>query len=64
MADVSGNYRLGPDAGRVVVKTSRAGLAAKVGHDLELEVTRWSADITVPGDGRWRPGGGHDYRRA
>jgi polyisoprenoid-binding protein YceI len=49
MADVTGNYRLGPDAGRVVVKTSRAGLAAKVGHDLELEVTRWSADITVPG---------------
>jgi hypothetical protein len=48
MADVSGNYRLGPDTGRVMVKTSRAGLAAKVGHDLELEVTRWSADITVP----------------
>jgi hypothetical protein len=50
MTDVSGNYRLGPGAGRVIVKTSRAGLAAKVGHDLELEVTRWSADITVPGD--------------
>jgi len=50
MADVSGSYRLGPAAGRVVVKTSRAGLAAKVGHDLELEVTRWSADITVPGE--------------
>jgi polyisoprenoid-binding protein YceI len=50
MADVTGNYRLGPGAGRVVVKTSRAGLAAKVGHDLELEVTRWSADITVPGE--------------
>ena len=50
MADVSGTYRLGPDAGRLVVKTSRAGLAAKVGHDLELEVTRWSADITVPSE--------------
>jgi hypothetical protein len=50
MTDVSGNYRLGPGAGRVIVKTSRAGLAAKVGHDLELEITRWSADITVPGD--------------
>jgi hypothetical protein len=34
----------------VVVKTSRAGLAAKVGHDLVIEVTRWSADITVPGE--------------
>jgi len=49
MADVSGNYTLGPGTGRLVVKTSRAGLAAKVGHDLELEVTRWSADVTVPG---------------
>ncbi len=49
MADVSGNYTLAPGTGRLVVKTSRAGLAAKVGHDLELEITRWSADITVPG---------------
>jgi hypothetical protein len=51
MADVTGNYTLGPSAGRLVVKTGRAGLAAKVGHDLELEVTRWSADIAVPGAG-------------
>jgi YceI-like domain len=51
MADVSGNHKLGPGAGRLVVKTSRAGLAAKVGHDLELEVTRWSADIAVPDEG-------------
>ena len=51
MADVTGNYTLGPSSGRLVIKTSRAGLAAKVGHDLELEVTRWSADITVPGPG-------------
>jgi polyisoprenoid-binding protein YceI len=50
MADLSGSYKLGPDTGRVIVKTSRAGLAAKVGHDLELEVTRWSADITVPAE--------------
>jgi polyisoprenoid-binding protein YceI len=48
MAASSGTYRLGPDAGRVVVKTTRAGLAARVGHDLTLDVTRWSADITVP----------------
>ena len=49
MAAPSGNFRLGPDAGRVVIKTTRAGLAARVGHDLTLDVTRWSADITVPG---------------
>ena len=49
MAASTVTYRLGPDAGRVVVKTTRAGLAARVGHDLTLDVTRWSADITVPG---------------
>ena len=48
MAASTGTYRLGPDAGRVVIKTTRAGLAARVGHDLTLDVTRWSADITVP----------------
>jgi len=50
MAASTGTYRLGPDNGRVVIKTTRAGLAARVGHDLTLDVTRWSADITVPGD--------------
>ena len=49
MAASTGTYRLGPDAGRVVIKTTRVGLAARVGHDLTLDVTRWSADITVPG---------------
>ena len=48
MAASTGTYRIGPDAGRVVIKTTRAGLAARVGHDLTLDVTRWSADITVP----------------
>jgi hypothetical protein len=51
MAPLTGNYRLGPGAGRVVIRTSRAGLAAKVGHDLVIEVTRWSADISVPAEG-------------
>jgi hypothetical protein len=62
MAASAGTYRLGPDAGRVVIKTARAGLAARVGHDLTLDVTRWSADITVPGgvpseNGAAAPGG-------
>ena len=48
MAASTGTYRIGPDAGRVVIKTTRAGLAARVGHDLTLDLTRWSADITVP----------------
>jgi polyisoprenoid-binding protein YceI len=49
MDAIAGNYSLGPDSGgRLVIKTSRAGLAAKAGHDLTIEVTKWSADITVP----------------
>jgi len=32
----------------VLLKTSRAGLAAKAGHDLTIEVTRWSAQVDVP----------------
>ena len=44
----TGNFRLGPDSGRVVIKTSRAGLAAKAGHDLTIEFTRWSAQVEIP----------------
>jgi len=33
-----------------VLKTGRQGLAAMAGHDLTLEVTRWSAQVDVPGD--------------
>ena len=51
MAATTGNFRLGPDAGRVVIKTGRAGLAAKAGHDLTIEVTRWSARVEVPAEG-------------
>jgi len=47
----TGSFRLGPDTGRVVVKTSRAGLAAKAGHDLTIEFTRWSALLEVPDEG-------------
>ena len=50
MASYTGNFRLGPGAGRVVLKTSRAGLVAKAGHDLTIEVTRWSAQIEVPAE--------------
>lgn len=33
------------------MKTGRAGLAARAGHDLTIEITRWSARVTVPDDG-------------
>ena len=35
--------RYGPDTGRLEVHTYREGVAAKVGHDLIIEVERWSA---------------------
>ena len=50
MAATTGNYRLGPDNGRVVLKTGRQGLAARAGHDLTIEITRWSAQVEVPDD--------------
>ena len=48
MADITGTSELGAGAGRVLVKTGREGLAARAGHDLTLEITRWSARLTVP----------------
>ena len=48
MADIAGTYQLGPGSGRVLVKTGRAGLAARAGHDLTIEITQWSARISVP----------------
>lgn len=34
----------------MVLKTGRQGLAARAGHDLTVEITRWSAQVQVPGD--------------
>jgi polyisoprenoid-binding protein YceI len=42
-----GSHRLGPDNGSLHVKTYREGMAAKVGHDLVIEVTGWEASATV-----------------
>lgn len=50
MAVDAGTYQLGPAAGRVAIRTGRAGLAARAGHDLLIEVTRWSASATVGAD--------------
>lgn len=48
MAENRGTYKLGPGDGRVLVKTGREGLAARAGHDLTIEITRWSAQVTIP----------------
>jgi hypothetical protein len=39
----------------VLVKTRRAGLAARAGHDLTIEITKWSARVSVPDPGDGSP---------
>jgi polyisoprenoid-binding protein YceI len=48
VADVTGTHELGPGSGQVLIKTGRVGLAARAGHDLTLEITQWSASVSVP----------------
>ena len=50
MAETTGNFKLGPGAGRIMLKTGRVGVAARAGHDLTIEVTNWSAVIEVPAE--------------
>ncbi len=40
-------HRIGPDSGTLSLHTSRQGLAAQAGHDLTIEVTRWSGTVTT-----------------
>jgi YceI-like domain len=40
-----GSHTVGPDSGSLRVKTYREGVAAKVGHDLVLEVGAWQATV-------------------
>jgi len=40
----------GPGRGRIVLLTTRDGLAAQAGHDLTIEVTHWSAELEVADD--------------
>jgi polyisoprenoid-binding protein YceI len=44
---LSGTYALGPDAGRLLVRTGRSGLGRKAGHDLTIEVTRWTGEAVI-----------------
>jgi polyisoprenoid-binding protein YceI len=47
VAVAAGTYELGPQSGRLLVKTSRTGLGSRAGHDLTIEVTRWSGRALV-----------------
>jgi polyisoprenoid-binding protein YceI len=50
MAVKAGRHQLGTDRGRVVLHTFRDGLAAQAGHDLTIEVGRWSGELTLNDD--------------
>jgi polyisoprenoid-binding protein YceI len=50
VAFAPGTHRVGPDNGSLRVRTYREGVAAKAGHDLVLEVTRWDATVDVGDD--------------
>ena len=45
MAANQRRHRLGPDSGRLTLRTYRSGLAAQAGHDLTIEITSWSGEL-------------------
>ena len=50
MTTPAGRLRLEPGSGHLVIHTGRQGLAAKVGHDLIIDVTDWSAEVDTGGN--------------
>jgi polyisoprenoid-binding protein YceI len=48
MAITAGRLRLDPGSGRLLLYTGRQGVGSRVGHDLTIEVTDWSAQVDVP----------------
>ena len=49
MAMADGTYRLGPESGELLLKTSRSGMGRRAGHDLVIEVTGWEGEVTLAG---------------
>jgi polyisoprenoid-binding protein YceI len=52
MVQHAGRHVLGADQGRVALLTARDGLAAQAGHDLTIEISAWSGEVTVADDGQ------------
>ena len=50
MAAATGRHHVGPGDASLRVKTFREGVAAKAGHDLIIDVTRWNATIEAAGE--------------
>jgi polyisoprenoid-binding protein YceI len=53
MGPSSGSHHVGPHNASLRVRTYREGVAAKAGHDLIIDVTRWNATIEAADE----PGG-------
>ena len=47
VALTEGSHELGPSSGSLLLKTARSGLGRRAGHDLTLEVTRWSGQVSI-----------------
>jgi polyisoprenoid-binding protein YceI len=50
MAPPSGTYQIGPRDGSLTVRTQKAGVGAKLAHNLVLEARSWSGTITFDAD--------------
>jgi polyisoprenoid-binding protein YceI len=51
MAIDAGRHQLGPEHGRIVIRTFRDGLASQAGHDLVIELPRWTGELSVADGG-------------
>ncbi|MFL6142091.1 MAG: YceI family protein [Labedaea sp.] len=40
-------HQIGPQRGRLILRTSRQGVAAQAGHDLTIEVARWHGELRL-----------------
>lgn len=45
-----GQYRTGSEFGRLLVRTYRAGLGARAGHDLVIEAQEWRGVVSIGND--------------
>lgn len=50
MAVEAGEYEIGPDNADLLVRTTSAGVAGAMGHDLTLLVGSWSGTLTIAED--------------
>jgi polyisoprenoid-binding protein YceI len=51
MTATSGPHQLDAGNGQIVLRTFRDGLAATAGHDLIIDLPRWSGELTLGPDG-------------